>query len=101
MSTTKNGDVEIYFESFGDPDAPTLLLVNGLGSQCINYAVEWCRLFSEEGFHVVRFDNRDVGLSAKLEGVDYTLADMAEDASRCSTRRVWTGRTSWDVPWEG
>ena len=80
MSTAKNGDVEIYFESFGDPDAPTLLLVNGLGSQCINYAVEWCQLFCEAGFHVVRFDNRDVGLSAKLEGVDYTLADMADDA---------------------
>ncbi len=80
MSTAKNGDVEIYFESFGEPDAPILLLVNGLGSQCINYAVEWCRLFCEEGFGVVRFDNRDVGLSAKLDGVDYTLADMAEDA---------------------
>ncbi len=80
MSTAKNGDVEIYFESFGEPDAPTLLLVNGLGSQCINYAVEWCQLFCEEGFGVVRFDNRDVGLSSKLDGVDYTLADMAEDA---------------------
>jgi pimeloyl-ACP methyl ester carboxylesterase len=80
MSRAKNGDVEIYFESFGEPDAPTLLLVNGLGSQCINYAVEWCQLFCEEGFGVVRFDNRDVGLSSKLDGVDYTLADMAGDA---------------------
>ncbi len=65
MSTARNGDVEIYYEEFGDPDPPTLLLVNGLGSQCINYAVEWCELFCDEGFHVVRFDNRDVGLSGE------------------------------------
>ncbi len=80
MSTTRNGQVEIHYETFGDPDSPTLLLVNGLGSQCINYAAEWCRLFCDEGFRVVRFDNRDVGLSTKLDGVDYSLADMADDA---------------------
>jgi pimeloyl-ACP methyl ester carboxylesterase len=80
MSTAHNGEVEIYYEVFGDPTAPTLLLVNGLGSQCINYAVEWCQLFCGEGFRVVRFDNRDVGLSTKLEGGDYSLVDMANDA---------------------
>ena len=80
MSTARNGDVEIYYEQFGDRALPTLLLVNGLGSQCINYAEEWCNLFCAEGFSVVRFDNRDVGLSSKLDGVDYTLADMADDA---------------------
>jgi pimeloyl-ACP methyl ester carboxylesterase len=80
MSTARNGEVEIYYEEFGDPDAPTLLLVNGLGSQSLNYAVEWCQLFCDEGFHVVRFDNRDVGLSTKAKGLDYTLADMADDA---------------------
>jgi pimeloyl-ACP methyl ester carboxylesterase len=80
MSTARNGAIEIYYEEFGDPNAPTLLLVNGLGSQSLNYAVEWCRLFCDEGFHVVRFDNRDVGLSTKPEGTEYTLADMADDA---------------------
>jgi pimeloyl-ACP methyl ester carboxylesterase len=80
MGTARNGKVEIYFESFGDPNQPTLLLVNGLGSQCINYAVEWCQMFCDEGFHVVRFDNRDVGVSTKLEEPDYSLADMADDA---------------------
>ena len=70
MSTARNGDVEIYYEEFGDPSAPTLLLVNGLGSQCLNYNVEWCQLFCDEGFHVVRFDNRDVGLSTKLDGTE-------------------------------
>ncbi|MGA2473792.1 MAG: alpha/beta hydrolase, partial [Acidimicrobiales bacterium] len=80
MSTTRNGEVEIYYETFGDRDTPTLLLINGLGSQCINYAEEWCRLFCDQGFQVVRFDNRDVGLSTKLDGVDYSLVDMADDA---------------------
>jgi pimeloyl-ACP methyl ester carboxylesterase len=80
MSTTNNGQVEIYYETFGDPRSPTLLLVNGLGSQCINYAEEWCRLFCDQGFQVVRFDNRDVGLSTKLDGADYSLVDMADDA---------------------
>ncbi len=80
MSTTRNGGVEIYYEAFGEPDRPTLLLVNGLGSQCINYAEEWCSMFVDTGYRVVRFDNRDVGLSSKLEGQEYTLGHMAEDA---------------------
>ena len=80
MATTRNGEVELYYETFGDPAQPTLLLINGLGSQCVNYEVEWCEMFCAQGFSVVRFDNRDVGLSSKLDGVDYTLADMADDA---------------------
>jgi len=80
MSTARNGAVEIYYEHFGDPRAPTLLLINGLGSQCLNYAVEWCQMFCDEDYHVVRFDNRDVGLSTKAEDTEYTLADMADDA---------------------
>ena len=79
MATARNGDVEIYYESFGDPGDPTLVLINGLGSQCINYAVEWCELFVAEGYRVIRLDNRDVGLSSKLEGVPYTPSDMAND----------------------
>jgi pimeloyl-ACP methyl ester carboxylesterase len=80
MATTRNGDVELYYEVFGDTALPTLLLVNGLGSQCINYDPEWCAMFARLGFSVVRFDNRDVGLSSKLDGVDYALTDMAADA---------------------
>jgi pimeloyl-ACP methyl ester carboxylesterase len=80
MATTRNGDVELYYEVFGDAGLPTLLLVNGLGSQCINYDPEWCAMFARLGFSVVRFDNRDVGRSTKLDGVDYALSDMAADA---------------------
>jgi pimeloyl-ACP methyl ester carboxylesterase len=80
MPVARNGEVEIHYETFGDREHPTLLLVNGLGSQCINYAPEWCEMFCDEGYAVVRFDNRDVGLSSKLPDVDYTMADMADDA---------------------
>jgi pimeloyl-ACP methyl ester carboxylesterase len=79
VSTARNGDVEIHYETFGDPDRPTLVLVNGLGSQCINFSVDMCEAFAAEGFRVIRFDNRDTGLSSKLEGVGYTLRDMAGD----------------------
>jgi pimeloyl-ACP methyl ester carboxylesterase len=80
MATARNGDVELHYETFGSPGDETLLLVNGLGSQGINYEEPWCEQFAAEGYQVVRFDNRDVGLSTKLDGVRYTLADMAEDA---------------------
>jgi pimeloyl-ACP methyl ester carboxylesterase len=80
MSTTANGDVSLYYETFGAADAPVLLLVNGLGSQSINFKAEFCELFAARGFRVVRFDNRDVGLSSHLKGGPrYTVDDMAQD----------------------
>jgi pimeloyl-ACP methyl ester carboxylesterase len=80
MPTTANGDVSLYYESFGAEGDPVLLLVNGLGSQCINFKVELCEKFVDRGFRVVRFDNRDVGLSSHLKGgPKYTVDDMAED----------------------
>jgi pimeloyl-ACP methyl ester carboxylesterase len=80
MASARNGDVELYYETIGDRADPSLLLINGLGSQCINYRTEWCEKFAAEGFFVIRFDNRDVGLSTKLEGQSYTVSDMAADA---------------------
>ena len=62
-ATATNGDVQIHYDVFGDAADPTLLLVNGLGSQCINYKEAWCEMFAAEGLQVVRYDNRDVGLS--------------------------------------
>ena len=85
--TARNGDCSLYFETFGDSADATLLLVNGLGSQCINYDEAWCAMFVDEGLHVVRFDNRDVGLSSHFpdapiatDGSAYSLLDMAADA---------------------
>jgi pimeloyl-ACP methyl ester carboxylesterase len=80
MATTANGDVNLYYETFGSEDDPVLLLVNGLGSQCINFKVEFCEKFVTRGLRVVRFDNRDVGLSSHLDGrAKYTIEDMAGD----------------------
>ena len=88
MSTrARNGDVELHVDTFGDPAYPTLLLINGLGSQCINFDERWCERFVATGLHVVRFDNRDVGLSTWFDdapvtehGNAYVLGDMAADA---------------------
>lgn len=97
-STTANG-VTIEYETFGVADDPTLLLVNGLGSQLINYEPAFCDQLVGRGFHVVVFDNRDVGLTSKtagpvpdvaafmskyragepVTGTPYTLRDMAND----------------------
>lgn len=84
--TALNGPTEIHYDAFGDPANPTLLLVNGLGSQCVNYADAWCDMFAAEGLHVVRYDNRDVGLSSKFDGAPtdehgaaYRVSDMAAD----------------------
>jgi pimeloyl-ACP methyl ester carboxylesterase len=79
MAMALNGSCEIYYESFGEQSDPTLLLVNGLGSQCINYDEDWCAMFAARGLRVVRFDNRDVGLSSRVHE-RYTLSDMAVDA---------------------
>jgi pimeloyl-ACP methyl ester carboxylesterase len=80
MATTTHGDVSLYYETFGSGSDPVLLLVNGLGSQCINFKVDFCQMFVSRGLRVVRFDNRDVGLSTHLDDdARYTVADMAAD----------------------
>jgi len=80
VPTTANGAVSLYYETFGADADPVLLLVNGLGSQCINFKEAFCERFAAQGFQVVRFDNRDVGLSSHLKGGPrYTVDDMAED----------------------
>jgi pimeloyl-ACP methyl ester carboxylesterase len=99
MPYAHNGSVDIYYETFGNSADPALLLINGLGSQCINFRIEMCERFVARGFFVIRFDNRDVGLSSKFDqvtpdvgavaqalregnepSVAYKLTDMAADA---------------------
>jgi pimeloyl-ACP methyl ester carboxylesterase len=91
--------IELCYETFGDPTGEPLLLVVGLGAQMTSWPVELCEALVDRGFHVVRFDNRDVGRSSKIEGahtdflptflaaaqgepvdVPYRLTDMAADA---------------------
>ncbi len=72
--------IELEYECFGDPGKPPLLMIMGLGSQMIVWPDELCRLLADKGFRVIRYDNRDVGLSTK-PAVGYTLDDMADDAA--------------------
>jgi len=94
-STASVNGVEIAYETFGDPADETMLLIMGLGVQMLGWDERFCRMLAERGYHVVRFDNRDVGHSTKVEGgpppnvmaalagdlssASYTLDDMAND----------------------
>jgi len=60
--------IDICYEIFGDPAAPPLLLIMGLGGQMIIWDDEFCKRLAARGFRVVRFDNRDIGQSSKLHG---------------------------------
>ncbi|MEC8465250.1 MAG: alpha/beta hydrolase, partial [Actinomycetota bacterium] len=92
--------IEIEFEEFGLRSDPTVLLVSGFTSQLLGWDEGLCHELASSGRHIIRFDNRDVGLSTHLDGqavdvqavfnatffggdpvtVPYTLSDMAADA---------------------
>jgi pimeloyl-ACP methyl ester carboxylesterase len=75
--------IQIYYEAFGDPKEPTVLLIVGMDEQCTAWFPYFYEPIVEAGYHVVRFDNRDSGLSEWMEGWDenhpYSLEDMALD----------------------
>lgn len=79
MPRAVNGAVEIEYETFGDDRPEAAILINGLGSQMTRWPVPFCEKLVAKGYRVIRFDNRDVGLSTWLEGQRYTLKDMAGD----------------------
>lgn len=83
MPMTK-GDVHIYYETLGPSDGVPILFVQGFTGQLIGWREEFCRLFVDRGAFVIRYDNRDVGLSQKFGGPGdfdggYRLEDMAAD----------------------
>ena len=59
--------IELNYDSFGDPSHPPILLIMGLATQMIYWQEDFCRMLAQEGFWVIRFDNRDVGKSSWLE----------------------------------
>ena len=93
--------ISIAYQIIGQPNLTTLMLISGLGSQLISWSDDFCALLVENGFRVIRFDNRDAGLSSKFSDlktplllpliwaylrnrpldVPYTLEDMVNDAS--------------------
>ena len=79
MPRAKNGRVELEYETFGDANPETVILINGLGSQMTRWPVPFCEKLVARGFRAIRMDNRDVGLSSWLDGGSYVLKDMAND----------------------
>jgi pimeloyl-ACP methyl ester carboxylesterase len=88
--------INLTYETFGDPSEETALLIMGLGMQMVAWQEDFCLELAGRGFHVVRFDNRDVGHSTHLHGpapsipqlllrpkrvASYTVADMADDTA--------------------
>jgi pimeloyl-ACP methyl ester carboxylesterase len=94
--------IEIYYEDMGDENHPPVLLIMGLGAQLLLWRKEFCEKLVNQGLRVIRYDNRDVGLSTKLTGqrsnsgtlpgmvrsflgrpspAVYTLEDLADDAA--------------------
>jgi pimeloyl-ACP methyl ester carboxylesterase len=73
--------IELEYEVIGDPGRPAVLLITGLGAQLVAWGDGFCQELVDRGFQVIRFDNRDIGLSTKLESAPgYSLSDMAADA---------------------
>jgi pimeloyl-ACP methyl ester carboxylesterase len=89
-------EIELCYETFGDPAHPTALLIMGLATQMIAWPDQFCEELAGRGFYVVRFDNRDAGRSTHVKGrppklrelvlrskkpARYRLSDMADDAA--------------------
>ncbi len=87
MSYTSGTGARIYYETMGPEDGMPALLIQGFGAQLVGWRDGFCQKLVDRGFRVIRFDNRDVGLSEKCGGADdvdghYSLADMADDSLR-------------------
>ena len=97
VQTAAANGIELAYETFGDREGRPLLLVMGLGVQMITWPDAFCEELAGRGFFVVRFDNRDVGLSTRMtdapppdlmaafggdtSSASYRLEDMADDAA--------------------
>ena len=102
FTSTDNRSITLEYDTFGNPSDPALLLIMGYTAQMVAWEPEFCQLFVDKGLFVIRYDNRDCGLSTKLDGVavntdevikaalleepippvPYTLSDMAGDAAK-------------------
>jgi pimeloyl-ACP methyl ester carboxylesterase len=97
-----SGDLDIYYEDMGDAGDPAVLLIMGLGAQLLLWRTDFCEKLVNQGLRVIRYDNRDVGLSTKVTSghsgmplpkrmvrsflglkspAVYTLEDVADDAA--------------------
>jgi len=92
MPRASANGIELEYDTFGSEGDPAVVCISGLGAQMITYHEDFCRALADRGYFVVRHDNRDVGLSTKIEarperpserdhGSSYTLSDMAADTA--------------------
>ena len=81
MPRAQSNGIELEWDDFGSTSDPPLLLIMGFSAQMIAWDERFCQQIAVEGFHVIRFDNRDVGLSSRVTEPAYTLDDMADDAA--------------------
>ena len=82
--------IQLSYDSFGDPAHPPMLLIMGLATQLIHWDENFCRQLASRGFWVIRFDNRDIGNSSKMEG-DKVPGIAAILANQWFGRRLETG----------
>jgi pimeloyl-ACP methyl ester carboxylesterase len=97
MPSAKANGIDIEYDTFGDPADPAMLLIMGLATQLTAWDPRFCGMLAERGYHVIRFDNRDIGLSTAFDQVPdpdlfailggdpstapYVLADLAADSA--------------------
>ena len=100
MPEAVNGTTTIHYDTKGDRENPSILLIMGYTEPMTSFRDGFCQLLVDAGYHVIRFDNRDVGLTSKTQGdppdlqavitavmtgqtlpkIPYTIEDMASDA---------------------
>ena len=83
------GDIEICFETFGDPADPAVLLVMGLGTQMLGWHEDFCTDLAGRGFHVIRYDNRDIGRSTILSSAPSRPSARSCAATSAPPRTAW------------
>jgi pimeloyl-ACP methyl ester carboxylesterase len=93
LTVTANG-ISLCYQTLGRPEDPPLLLVMGLGAQMTVWPDELCLALARSGRYVIRFDNRDVGLSTKTEGEPPDITDLMAKATDPED-----GLTASDVPY--
>ena len=99
--SVKANGISIAYESFGSKNDPAVILIMGTGDTMLNWPVEFCEKLAAHGLRIIRFDNRDIGLSSKLDSLGqpdwtaiaphigkcdnaplpYTLLDMVKDVT--------------------
>ena len=89
MPRANNNGIEIEYDTIGDAKDEPLLLVMGFTAQLIAWDEKFCRAIADEGFFVIRYDNRDCGLSSHLDGVQVDIAALMNALQRA--RRAAAG----------